>query len=151
MTHTLQFALATLGTALLATASPAPLTAAAPSDTIAGSVTVTVRYTGAGQVDDSHRLWIWLFDTPDIAPTSMPVREAFVATNGGSITIEGLGEDRVWIAVAFDERGGSAGNAPPASGSPVGIHASADGRPAAVVTGEKSPTLVTFDDSVRMP
>jgi hypothetical protein len=120
-------------------------------DTAPGSVTVTVKYTGQGDVDDSHRIWIWLFDTPEIGPGSMPIREAFVAKNGGSTTIEGLGEGTVWIAVAYDQRGGSTGNAPPAPGSPVGLHASADGRPLPVTPGDGAKADVTFDDSVRMP
>lgn len=151
MTNALRLALLTLGSTLLATSSPIALTAVTRTDVAAGALTVTVRYTGQGSVDDGHRLWIWLFDTPDIGPNSMPIHEAFVSTNGGSTTIEGVGPDRVWIAVAFDQRGGSTGNAPPASGSPVGIHAGADGRPTPVDTASKVTTLVTFDDSVRMP
>ena len=150
MTRTLRVALLTLVSTVFAATDPLVL-AAAPAGDAAGAVTVTVRYTGQGTVDDGHRLWIWLFDSPDIGPGSMPIHEAFLATNGGSTTIEGLGPDRVWIAVAYDQRGGSAGNAPPASGSPVGIHAGADGRPIAVDTRERATALVTFDDSVRMP
>lgn len=151
MTLASRFAALTLGVTLLATTGTAPLAAVATDTTGAGALTVTVRYTGQGAVDDTHRIWIWLFDTPDISPDSMPVREAFVSTNGGSTTIEGLGEDKVWIAVGYDQRGGSTGNAPPASGSPVGIHAGTDGRPVPVATGDKAVAVVTFDDSLRMP
>lgn len=151
MSQTSLLAAAAFGAALLAASGTAPLGAVTTHTGQAGSVTVTVRYTGQGTVDDGHRLWIWLFDTPDIGPDSMPIHEAFVSANGGSTTIEGVGPDRVWIAVAFDQRGGSTGNAPPASGSPVGIHAGTDGRPTPVVTGDKATALVTFDDSVRMP
>lgn len=149
MTRAFQLALI-LVTTMLAPGGPIALTAA-PVDRAGGAVTVTVRYTGQGTVDDGHRLWIWLFDTPNIGPESMPIHEAFVSTNGGSTTIEGVGPDRVWIAVAYDQRGGSVGNAPPASGSPVGIHAGVDGQPIAVATGSQTATTVTFDDSVRMP
>ena len=116
-----------------------------------GSVTVTVHYKGHGTVDENHKLWIWLFDTPDIGPGSMPIREESVAKNGGEATIRGLGEERVWIAVAFDERGGSAGNQPPASGSPVGIYSVDGGPPSGVKPGGDARAVVTFDDSLRMP
>lgn len=129
----------------------APLGAAAPPDTTPGAVSITVTYTGQGTVDDNHRLWIWLFDSPDIGPGSMPIREASVAASGASTTITGVGDGPVWIAVAYDARGGSPGNQPPASGSPVGIHAGRDGQPKAVDTKQGASVEVTFDDSMRMP
>jgi hypothetical protein len=151
MTLATRLATVALGVTLYAATGTAPVSAVAADGASAGAVTVTVKYTGQGAVDDTHRIWIWLFDTPDIGPGSMPIREAFVSKNGGSTTIEGLGEGKVWIAVGYDQRGGSMGNAPPASGSPVGIHADTDGRPVPVVTGDKAAAVVTFDDSVRMP
>lgn len=144
-THTLL-----LATALLV-ASPAPRVVAAAPDSAAGTVSITVTYMGQGTVDDNHRLWIWLFDSPEIGPGSMPIREAFVATSGASTTIEGLSDGPVWIAVAYDARGGSPGNQPPASGSPLGIHAGSDGRPAAVSTTSGVAVTIRFDDSQRMP
>jgi hypothetical protein len=151
MTLASRLATVTLGMTLLALTESIPISAMADDAATTGAVTVTVTYTGQGEVDDTHRIWIWLFDSPDIGPGSMPVREASVSKNGGSITIEGLGEDKVWIAVGYDQRGGSTGNAPPASGSPVGIHTGTDGRPVPVTTGDTAAAVVTFDDSVRMP
>jgi hypothetical protein len=140
-----------MGAVLLMTAAPARLVAADGRDTTGGSLTVTLRYTGQGDVDDTHRLWIWIFDTPDIGPGSMPISEASLAKNGDSTTIEALGPDTVWIAVAYDQRGGSPGNVPPAPGSPVAIYAGADGRPTPVTPGDGARADVTFDDSLRMP
>jgi hypothetical protein len=151
MTRALRVALLALGPIVFAATSPMARAATPPAGAAAGAVSVTVRYTGQGTVDDGHRLWIWLFDSPDIGPGSIPIHEASVAANGATTTIEVVGPDRVWIAVAYDQRGGSAGNAPPASGSPVGIHADADGRPTQVDTRGAATAVVTFDDSVRMP
>lgn len=150
MARASRLTLALLGTALFALSGPTPL-AAIGRGTAAGSLGLTVRYTGPGDVDDTHRLWIWIFDTPEIGPGAMPIRETSVATNGGSTTIEGLGDGYVWIAVAYDQRGGSTGNAPPASGSPIGIFAGDDGRPKPVAPGDGARAAVTFDDSMRMP
>jgi len=135
-----------LTAALFVTSSLAPLAAADR-----GALTVTVHYKGAGTVDANHRIWIWVFDTPDIGPNAMPVREESLAANGGSIAIEGLGEDRVWLAVGYDERGGSAGNAPPAPGSPIGIHGMGANGPTPVTTADAPTVVVTFDDTIRMP
>ena len=41
----------------------------------AGTVKVTVTYKGKGKVDTSHKLWVWLFDTPNIGAGSMPIAQ----------------------------------------------------------------------------
>jgi type 1 fimbria pilin len=128
-------------------ASPAPHDAAAA----AGSVNVTVKFTGKGVVDQNHRLWVWLFDTPQIGPDARPVGELSLDENGGDVTFTGVGEARVWIAVAYDVNGGFSGQAPPPSGSPVALHATDTGAPAAVTPGEGTTVGITFDDSFRMP
>lgn len=53
---------------------------AAPLDRIAvgGPVHITVNYKGKGAVDGKHRVWVWLFDTPEIGPGSMPIAETSV-------------------------------------------------------------------------
>jgi hypothetical protein len=124
--------------------------AAAVDEPAAGSVKVTVSYKGAGTVDGSHRVWVWLFDTPEIGPGAIPIAEMSVEKNGEAAVFE-VGNERVWIAVAYDEKGVMTGNAPPASGSPVGIYSASTGAPEAVSPGAKGAVVVVFDDSLRMP
>lgn len=126
------------------------LHAAPADDAVAGKVTVTVNYKGSGTVDASHQVWVWLFDTPDIGPGSMPIAEAAVAKNGEAATFE-VDHERVWIAVAYDEKGVMSGNSPPASGSPIGIYASGTGAPEGVTPGATGAVVLAFDDSIRMP
>ena len=116
----------------------------------AGTVKVTVNYTGKGTVDATHRVWVWLFTSPDIGPGSMPIAEVSLDTNGALATFDGIDAERVWIAAAFDESGTMTGSAPPPSGSPVGLFVGADGAPKSVVPGE-SAVVLAFDDSFRMP
>jgi hypothetical protein len=123
---------------------------AAPLDDAAGPVEVTVTYKGKGAVDASHRVWVWLFDTPNIGPDAMPIGEMSIEKNGGTATFD-VGSSQVWIAVAYDEKGIMAGNARPPSGTPIGIHASATGAPEPVATGGKTAVVLVFDDSQRMP
>jgi hypothetical protein len=113
-------------------------------------VKVTVNYTGKGTVDGDHRIWIWLFDTPDIGPGAIPVSEQALDKNGATATFEGIAAGRVWIAIAYDEKGGFAGAAAPPSGSPVTLYTEKGG-PSAVAPGAGAAVTVTFDDSVRMP
>ncbi len=124
---------------------------AAPVDHLAaGPVKVTVNYTGKGTVDPSHRVWVWLFDTPEIGPGAMPIDQVSVGKNG-EVAVFDVSGSRVWIAVAFDEKGVMTGNEPPPSGTPIGIYSSATGAPEAVAPGAAGAVTVTFDDSLRMP
>ena len=138
---------------LMATAAMHLTTAVAASAgarVTAGTVKVTVNYKGKGTVDAKHRIWVWLFASPDIGPGSMPIAELSIEANGTLVTFDGIDAERVWIAAAYDESGSMSGSAPPPSGSPVGVFAGSDGAPASVVPGESAVPLA-FDDSFRMP
>jgi hypothetical protein len=140
--------------ALLASlAQPAaPLNAAPPAGTLAaGTVKITIRYTGKGTIDSSHKLWVWAFDSPNIGAGSMPVAQLALDKNDADAVFEGVAADKVWIAAAFDESGGMVGDAPPPSGTPIGILSGKDGAPMAVMSGAKDAAVLTFDDSQRMP
>ena len=132
---------------------PAASLTAAPLATsaAAGTVKVTVHYKGKGNVDASHKLWVWVFDTPNIGPGSMPLYQVALDKNGIEAVFEGVAADKVWIAVAYDESGGMTGDGPPPSGTPIGILAGSDGAPVAVMSGAKDTAVLTFDDSQRMP
>lgn len=112
-------------------------------------VKVTVKYTGKGTVDTSHRIWVWLFDTPDIGPGAMPIAEMAIEKNGATANFAAVGAGKVWVAVAYDEKGGFGGMAPPPSGSPVALYMS-DGKPGLVIPGADAAITVTFDDTDRM-
>lgn len=116
----------------------------------AGAVTISVKYTGKGDVDGSHRIWIWLFDTPAVGPGAMPIAETSTDKNGGEVAIDATAET-VWIAVAYDEAGGFGGMAPPPTGSPVAIHSAPTGAPLAVKVGDAEKVTITFNDKIRMP
>ena len=138
---------------LMATAAMHLTTAVAASAgarVAAGTVKVTVNYKGKGTVDATHRVWVWLFTSPDIGPGSMPIAELSIGANGELAAFDGIDAERVWIAVAFDESGTMSGSAPPPSGSPVGVFVGSDGAPKSVAPGGPAVTM-TFDDTVRMP
>ena len=117
----------------------------------AGTVKVTVTYKGKGKVDTSHKLWVWLFDTPNIGPGAMPIDQIALDNNGADAVFENVAGDKVYIAVAFDEQGAMTGDGPPPTGSPVGLLMGADGTPRGVTPGDKAGATLTFDDTLRMP
>jgi hypothetical protein len=124
--------------------------AATASGAQEAGVKVTVKYTGKGTVDPDHRIWVWLFDTPDIGPGAIPIDEQALDKNGATATFATVAAGKVWIAIAYDEKGGFAGAAPPPAGSPVTLYTE-KGVPAFVTPGPDGSVTVTFDDSMRMP
>ncbi len=117
----------------------------------AGTVKVTVTYKGKGTVDTSHKLWVWLFDSPNIGAGSMPIAQLSLDKNGTEAVFDGVAGDAIYIAVAFDEQGAMMGDGPPPTGTPLGIFGANAGAPSAVTPGEKGAVALTFDDSFRMP
>ncbi len=116
-----------------------------------GTVKVTVTYKGKGTVDTSHKLWVWLFDTPNIGPGSMPLDQLALDKNGADAVFDNVAGDKVYVAVAFDEKGAMMGDGPPPTGSPIGILMGPDGMPNGVTPGGKAPVALNFDDTIRMP
>ena len=148
-----RFAAMTFAAAIAFTTIAQPLARASTPDATmaAGSVRVIVSYKGKGNVDSSHRLWVWLFDTPNIGAGSMPIAELSIDKNGGVAVFDNVAADEVWVAAAYDENGVMSGNAPPPPGTPVGVIAEQGGAPTGVKTGDKAEAKLTFDDSFRMP
>jgi hypothetical protein len=128
------------------------LNAAPPiAQVAAGTVTVTVTYKGKGTVDASHKLWVYLFDTPNIGAGVMPLGQIALDKNGANAVFHNVSGDKVYVAVAFDESGAMMGDAPPPGGSPIGILMGSDGAPSAVTPGAKTGAVLNFDDTIRMP
>lgn len=126
---------------------------AAQAKTEAGAVSVTVKYGGKGMVDPEHKIWVWLFDSPEIGPGSIPIDERSIDKNGGTATFSNVSTPEVYIAVAYDEKGGFAGQAPPPSGSPIamwGMKAATD-KPQPVTPGPKGAVSIALSDLQRMP
>lgn len=152
MTKLIRAAAAGLTAAALVAATPVVLGARQQDKAAAdaNTVKVTVTYKGKGTVDPTHKIWVWLFTSPDIGPGSIPIDERSTAKNGDTLTFSHVNAPQVWVAVAYDEGGGFMGQAPPPPGSPIGMPVSAEGKPAGVTPGAKGTVSVTFDDSIRM-
>jgi len=126
-----------------------------PVSADAGKLKVTVEYKGqSGTVDKDHKIWIWLFDTPNITVESDPIATGWLTENKSSYKFTSLPKT-VYIAAAFDDKGGYDGtSAPPASGTPVIVHGgTGPGTSATAVStgGDDAAVTVTFDNSVRIP
>ena len=95
-----------------------------------------------------------MFDTPTITADSSPLAMESLTENKTSYKFMALPKT-VYLAAAFDEKGGYDGNSgPPPSGTPVIVHGGAGpGSTATAIStgGEDTVVTITFDDTVRMP
>jgi hypothetical protein len=151
MKNVLTLALTALLAAIVAQPGGALNAAPIAAHVTTGSVKVTVVYKGKGTVDTTHKLWVYLFDTPNITPGAMPIGQVALDKNGIDAVFDDIAGDKFYVAVAFDEQGAMMGDAPPPTGSPISILMGADGTPRAVAPGDKAAATLTFDDTMRMP
>jgi hypothetical protein len=132
----------------LALGAFAPATVAARP----GELNLTITYKGKGAVDDTHEIFVWLFDTPTIDGKSQPIATGVVKKNGGAVKFADLAVSPVYVVVAYDEKGDYDGTqGPPPPGTPVAIYSTdGQGTPAPIDVKETANVSMTFDDSYRM-
>jgi hypothetical protein len=81
-----------------------------------------ISYTGSGLVNDEHRIWIFIWDTPDFT-LSRPIAFRSLTENGAEIEISGLRASPIYITCVYDTEGGYdpyVAFGPPPVGSPRG-------------------------------
>jgi hypothetical protein len=117
----------------------------------AGKLKVTVAYTGAGTVDATHEIFVWVFDTPNIGPDSVPIASDVATASGAALNFSGLPKE-VYLAAAYDEKGDYDGTSgPPPPGTPIVIYGDMGVAKAIPTGGADASVDVKFDATVRMP
>jgi hypothetical protein len=116
---------------------------------------VKLNYTGAGPVDEKHRIFVFLFDSPDfIQGGAMPTHSQAATAKDGTLTFTDIGHSPVYISAAYDKSGTYDGQSgPPPSGSPLGMYSKTPGvpEPVNIKEGETAQIELAFDDSFPMP
>lgn len=118
------------------------------------SLTVTVNYTGSGTVDESHKLFVFVFDTPEfVQGNGVPIASQVATQKSQKVTFPSLSPDTVYLVAVFDPTGGYDGKSgPPPSGTSTGLYG--DGgtpTPVKLESGKTAQITITFDDSIKMP
>jgi hypothetical protein len=143
------------------------LLAAVCSLTIAGSaqaqqktagrtLTIKLKYTGSGTVDDKHLIQVFLFDSTDFMTggETPPLAIKTSASKSGAVTFSDLDKSPVFVSVVYDPQGGyNEVTGPPPSGSSLGLYAKTPGtpEPVKIEPGETAEIEIAFDDSYKMP
>jgi hypothetical protein len=127
----------------------APAKAPAPR-----TLKVKLNYTGAGTVDDKHKIIVFVFDSPDFMQgNAMPVGAQSAATKNGTVTFPDLASSPVYLTAVFDPTGQYDGMSAPPSGSSVTLYGKTPGTPdpIKIEPGETVEVDLAFDDSAKMP
>jgi hypothetical protein len=137
---------------VFAVGSLAPSTAAITTTAARpGELNLTITYKGKGAVDDTHEIFVWVFDNPNISGTSQPIAAGVLKKNGDVVKFADLAVTPVYVAVAYDEKGDYDGKSAPPPGTPVAVYTTdASGTPAPIDVKETANVTMTFDDSFRM-
>lgn len=116
---------------------------------------VTVKYTGAGTVDETHKLHVFIFDSPDIQSGPMPIGMSSTGKNESLVTFENLSASPVYAAIVFDIGGTYDGTSgPPPSGSPASMYMKEQpgvATPVKIEPGQTAEIELSFDDSFKIP
>jgi hypothetical protein len=120
-----------------------------------GSVQVKLHYAGSGRVDEKHKIWVFLFDSPDfVRGGAAPFASKETASKDGTVAFTDVAKATVYVSSVYDPSGQYDGQSgPPPSGSSLGLYSKTPGQPAPVtIEGGKTVSVdVAFDDAVKMP
>jgi hypothetical protein len=123
-------------------------------DKAGGTLKVKVLYTGSGKVDEEHKIFVFLFDSPTFAQNpAMPFASQSATSKKETMTFPGVSKSPAYVAIVYDPTGAYEGMSPPPSGSSLGMYSKTPGQPAPVEVkeGKTTEVEVTFDDSQKMP
>lgn len=127
----------------------------AKPETKTRTLNVKLNYTGAGTVDEKHKIFVFLFDSPDFMQGgAMPIGMSAGTSKNGTVTFADLTASPVYVATCYDPSGSYDGQSgPPPSGASMGLYSKSPGKPEPVeVEAGKTATVdLPFDDTTKMP
>ena len=118
-----------------------------------GTVEVTISYTGPGEVDANHALYLAIYPTPTLQPDTI-IGTQIATSNGQTVSFDNVGAATVYLSALYDQQGGWTGTTAVPSGSPAGAYVEAGSVapiPITVGAGETAQVEFTFNDAFRMP
>ncbi len=130
-----------------------PQKAVSQDSSAASKLQVRVNYTGAGTVDEKHKIYVVLWDSPDfISGDGMPVEMQSVSSKDGAVTFDDVKKTPAYVSTVFDPTGQWDAQSAPPEGSSLGLYSKTPGKPEPIdLKAGKTTTIdLTFDDTVKM-
>jgi hypothetical protein len=138
--------------ALLVTLSPQ---AASQNQHAVSKLQVRLNYSGSGTVDEKHKIYVVLWDSPDFVDGGgMPVELEPATSKDAVVTFSDVKKTPAYVSAVFDPKGDwDAQSGPPPAGSSLGLYSKTPGKPEPIdLTPEKTTTIeLPFDDTIKMP
>jgi hypothetical protein len=120
----------------------------------ASKLQVHLNYSGSGTVDEKHKIYVVLWDSPDfVAGGAMPVELQPSTSKDGIVTFSDVKTSPAYVSAAFDPKGEwDAQSGPPPEGSSLGLYSKTPGKPEPIdlKPGKTVSIELSFDDSVKM-
>jgi hypothetical protein len=128
---------------------------ATPQQSQAGStIKVTLDYTGTGTVDENHKIFVALWDSPAFVQGSVrPIAVQSTSSKTGTVTFSDVKANPAYVSCAYDPTGKWDGQSgPPPAGASLGMYSTSPGKPEPIDTagGKTTTAAISFDDSVKM-
>jgi hypothetical protein len=116
------------------------------------TIEVEINYTGTGTVNAGHRIYVALWNSPDMSG-GPPVAVKSLDSKKGTVTFSDVQTVPAYISTAYEPTGTWAAQTPPPSGSSLGVYSKTppNPQPIDVPAGQTMKVSVTFDDSVKVP
>jgi hypothetical protein len=115
---------------------------------------VQVRYTGSGTVDDNHKIYVALWDSPTFPDGSGGPPIAVQGTNSknGTVTFTDVQKVPAYVSVAYDPTGKWDAQSSPPPGSSLGMYSKAPPKPDPIniTAGKPAKVTITFDDTQKV-
>lgn len=129
---------------------------AVQSQSESSKLDVQVSYTGSGTVDESHKVYVVLWDTPEFTKgdsAGPPIGVKGVASKSDTVHFDDVSKSPVYVSMVYDPSGKWDAASPPPSGSSLGLYATEPGTPTPVKLdpGKITKVSASFDDSQKMP
>jgi hypothetical protein len=116
---------------------------------------VMLHYSGAGAVDEKHKIFVFVFDSPDFIQRedAMPIANDSGTAKDATLTFSNVAASPVYLVAVYDPAGAYEGMSKPPTGSSLGIFSKTPGQPAPVTieAGKTTQVDLAFDDTVKMP
>ena len=114
---------------------------------------VKLNYSGTGTVDEKHKIYVVLWDSPDFVKSELiPFAIQPASSKDGVVTFEDVKKMPVYVSAAYDPNGQWNAQSPPPDGSSLGLYSKTPGQPEPVdlKPGKTTTIELAFDDSVKM-
>src|ERR1035437_244220 len=116
---------------------------------------VKLNFSGAGPVDQKHKIFVFVFDSPDFIrrEDAMPIGNDSATAKDATLTFSNVATSPVYLIAVYDPAGNYEGMSKPPAGCSLGIYSKTPGKPdpVSIDAGKTAQIDLAFDDTVKMP